>query len=167
MAVLSVFSDIQVSASGLSAQRRKMNAIASNIANIDTSKAKDGSLYKRKVVLMEEANQPPEQFATLLGRETNRLWLTRGPHIPENRFPNPGLNLPSGVKTEEIREEPLVPRVVYDPAHPDADKDGYVTLPDINMVTEMVDLVASSRAYEANITVIGASKAMALKALEI
>lgn len=144
-----------------------MNAISSNIANIDTSRTKDGTLYKRKVVLMKEADRPPEQFSTLLGRETNRLWLTRGPHIPEDSFSHPDLKLPSGVKTEEIREEPLVPRIVYDPAHPDADKDGYVTLPDINIVTEMVDLVASSRTYEANVTVIGASKSMALKALEI
>jgi flagellar basal-body rod protein FlgC len=168
MAVFSIFSDIEISASGLRAQRRRMNAIASNIANVDTSKTKERTVYKRKVVLMEEAVHPPTEFATLFGRERNRLALTNAVHLPETHVhPPSGLSLSSGVTTEEIVEEPLIPRLIYDPAHPDADSNGYVHLPDINIITEMVDLVAASRAYEANVTVIGASKAMASKALEI
>ncbi|MBI4531854.1 MAG: flagellar basal body rod protein FlgC [Candidatus Latescibacteria bacterium] len=168
MAVFSIFSDIEISASGLRAQRRRMNAIASNIANVDTSRTKDGTVYKRKVVLMEEAVHPPTEFATLLGWERNRLSLTDVAHIPEpHGHPSSGLLLSSGVTTKEVAEEPLLPRLIYDPAHPDADVNGYVQLPDINIITEMVDLLAASRAYEANVTVIGASKAIASKALEI
>lgn len=167
MAVFSIFGDIEISASGLRAQRRRMNAVASNIANVDTTKTKDGTIYKRKIVLMREANRSPAEFTTLFERERNRLSLTDTGHIPEDEPPLEEDLLSAGVRTEEKSEEPLTPRIVYDPSHPDADKNGYVTYPDINMITEMVDLMAASRAYEANVTVIGASKSMALKALEI
>lgn len=168
MAVFSIFSDIEISATGLRAYRRRMNAIASNLANIDTTKTHDGTIYKRKVVVMKEAENPPAEFATLFEQEKNRLSLTDVAHIPEREAPPPsGILFSSGVETEEIAEEPVTPRIIYDPAHPDADKNGYVQLPDINIITEMVDLIAASRAYEANVTVMGASKTMALKALEI
>jgi flagellar basal-body rod protein FlgC len=73
----------------------------------------------------------------------------------------------AGVETAETREEPVEPRLVYDPAHPDAREDGYVVYPDINIVTEMVDMISASRAYEANVTAMNASKDMIMKALEI
>ncbi|MBB29880.1 MAG: hypothetical protein CME25_13375 [Gemmatimonadetes bacterium] len=99
--------------------------------------------------------------------ESNRLRGTHGDHLQVG--PDLSVNelLGSGVDTAEIREEPVEPRLVYDPAHPDAREDGYVVFPDINVVTEMVDMIAASRAYEANVTAMNASKDMINRALDI
>jgi flagellar basal-body rod protein FlgC len=103
----------------------------------------------------------------MLRGSQNRLEGTDSAHIPGGPAPTVDEKLGSGVETIEIREEPVEPRLVYDPAHPDAREDGYVVLPDINVVTEMVDMIAASRAYEANVTAMNASKDMIMRALDI
>ena len=163
---MQVFDTLDISATGLSAQRRKMNAISSNIANVDTTRTAEGGPYRRKRVLMIEAPQL-SKFSTLLEGEKNRLTVTDERHIPELEEAPGYLYTGSGVDTQEVREEPVEPRLLYDPAHPDAREDGHVVYPDINVVTEMVDMMATSRAYEANVTVMNAYKQMVARALEI
>ncbi len=161
-----IFDAIDVSATGLSAQRRKLNAISSNIANVDTTRTEEGGPYKRKRVIMIESPHKA-RFHNILQNEKNRLSGTDGSHLPGGPGPTLEELLGAGVETVEIREEPVEPRLVYDPAHPDAREDGYVVYPDINVVTEMVDMIAASRAYEANVTAMSASKDMIQRALEI
>ena len=161
-----IFDSFDISATGLSAQRRKLNAIASNIANVDTTRTEEGGPYKRKRVVMIET--PVQgQFANLLQMEDKRLRGTNRAHMDGGPLPSLDQRLGSGVETTEVREEPIEPRMVYDPAHPDAREDGYVVFPDINIVTEMVDMIAATRAYEANVTAMNASKDMIQRALEI
>lgn len=162
----SIFSAFDISATGLSAQRRKLNAIASNIANADTTRTEEGGPYKRKRVIMIES-PTTARFSDILLDQSNKLSATHGTHLPGGPTPSVSDQLGSGVETVEIREEPVEPRLVYDPAHPDAREDGYVVYPDVNTVTEMVDMITASRAYEANVTAMNASKDMIQRALEI
>jgi len=107
------------------------------------------------------------KFSTMLDQAENRLRVTDRRHRPEGE-PRPGeFFVGSGVLSQEVREEPVKPRMVYDPNHPDAREDGMVLYPDVNTITEMVDMIAASRAYEANITVMNAAKDMANRALDI
>ena len=155
-----------ISSSGLSAQRRKLTAIASNLANVDTTRTDEGGPYKRRRVVMLEAPKMTK-FSTMLDQAENRLRVTDLRHRPEGE-PRPGeFFVGSGVLSQEVREEPVKPRMVYDPNHPDAREDGMVLYPDVNTITEMVDMIAASRAYEANITVMNAAKDMANRALDI
>ena len=107
------------------------------------------------------------KFSTMLEKETSRLRMTDAKHLIEGE-PRPGeFFVGSGVMTQEVREEPTKPRLVHDPNHPDAREDGYVSYPDINVITEMVDMIAASRAYEANVTAMNAAKDMVNRSLEI
>lgn len=133
-------------ASGLTAQRLRMDVIANNIANINTTRTPAGGPYKRQQVIFE---------ARLKGLVSN-LPLSQEIQAPGD-----------GVRVRGIIEDPSLPLLVYDPQHPDADSNGYVAMPNINVVSEMVDMISATRAYEANIMVLNASKAMALKALDI
>jgi len=163
---MQIFDTLDISATGLSAQRRKLTAIASNIANVDTTRTDEGGPYKRRRVVMLEA---PEltKFSTLLEQHKSRLRRSEEQHMMEGE-PRPGeIFTGSGVMSQEVREEPVKPRLVYDPNHPDAREDGYVVYPDINVVTEMVDMIAASRAYEANATVLSAAKDMVNRSLDI
>jgi len=119
-----------------------MDLIAGNLANINTTRTASGGPYRRKVAVFAE-----------------RLQAAMG----AGRAPWPG----AGVRVAAIVEDSTPPRLVYDPSHPDADARGYVSLPNINVVNEMIDLITAARAYEANATVLNAAKGMALKALEI
>ena len=163
---MQIFDSFDISASGLSAQRRKLTAISSNIANVDTTRTDEGGPYKRRRVVMLEAPKM-SKFSTMLEEKRSRLRLTD----PKHRFegdPKPGeFFVGSGVLSQEVREEPLKPRLVYDPNHPDAREDGYALYPDVNVITEMVDMIAASRAYEANVTVMNAAKDMVNRSLEI
>ncbi len=163
---MQIFDSLDISASGLSAQRRKLTAISSNIANVDTTRTDEGGPYKRRRVVMLESPQLAK-FSNMLADQQNRLDLTSNGHLPEPGTDADQLSVGAGVITQEVREEPTKPRLVYDPNHPDAREDGYVVYPDINVVTEMVDLIASSRAYEANVTAMTAAKDMTNKALSI
>jgi flagellar basal-body rod protein FlgC len=150
----------------LSAQRRKLTAIASNLANVDTTRTDEGGPYKRRRIVMLEAPKM-SKFTTMLSDEKNRLRRTEGKHRPEAEPRLREFIIGSGVLSQEVREEPVKPRMVHDPNHPDAREDGMVLYPDVNVITEMVDMIAASRAYEANITVMNAAKDMTNKALEI
>jgi flagellar basal-body rod protein FlgC len=161
-----IFDSLEISGSGLSAQRRKLTAIASNLANVDTTRTDEGGPYRRRRVVMLEGPRTGK-FAAFLGREQNRLRSTRPEHLSETWSRPAEIALGSGVMTQEVREEPTQPRLVYDPNHPDARADGMVLYPDINVITEMVDMIAASRAYEANVTAMGATKDMINKSLEI
>ena len=136
-----LFNSFAISASGLTAERLRMDLISSNIANINTTRTAEGGPYKRKVAV----------FAEKLEQEIKKNSKATG----------------KGVEVVGIYEDQSPDKLVYDPTHPDADEQGYVHMPNVNVVTEMVDLITASRSYEANITALNAAKAMALKALEI
>lgn len=133
---MSNYSSIDISASGLFAQRVRLDAIANNIANVNTTRTAKGGPYQRQEVAFrahaggfDEAN--------------------------------------GGVEVDEVLESSDPPKVVHDPSHPDADKDGNVKLPNINIVGEMVDMITATRAYEANVQAISAARTMVAKAIEI
>ena len=147
---MSYFGSLDAAASGLSAQRLRMDIIAQNIANINTTRNERGLPYRRKVVVFEERlkDKPFSKFLTE---------SSRGKYF----------GISDGVRATRIIEDPSPFKKVYDPGHPDANEDGYVEMPNIDIVTEMINMISASRAYEANVTSINTSKSMALKALEI
>lgn len=163
MPVKSLFSSLEVSATGLTANRRWMDTIAENLANAQTTRTPEGGPYKRKAVTFTEAinqatRRTPEPLDPLTGEiRTDRLIFDR------NARARRGIN---GVEAS-VAEESAEPRLVYDPEHPDANADGYVAYPNVEVVKEMVDMITASRAYEANVTAMNTAKAMAKKALEI
>lgn len=141
----------EASASALTAQRLRMDVIASNIANAETSRGRyvNGRWepYTRKMVVLEPVRKP---FSELLNAKLEG-----------------GGRRTAGVKVARIAEDASPPRLVYNPAHPDADEDGYVRMPNVDILKEMVDMISATRSYEANVTALNASKAMFTKALEI
>ena len=139
---MKIFDTFSISASGLSAERLRMDTIASNVANANTTRTEDGGPYRRKVAVFRERLENEMQRGSF-GVKT------------------------SGVEAVGIQEDDSPFKKVYDPGHPDADGDGYVELPNVNLLNEMVDMIAATRAYEANVTVINSSKGMYAKALEI
>lgn len=161
-----IFDAFDVSGTGLSAQRRKLNAIASNIANADTTRTEEGGPYKRKRVVMIESPYT-QRFRDIFNETEQHLSGTHRDHLPAGPGSAVSELLGAGVESVEVREEPTEPRLVYDPAHPDARDDGYVVYPDVNVMTEMVDMITASRAYEANVTAMNAAKDMIQRALEI
>lgn len=143
---MSFIDAMNISASGMTAQRLRMDIISQNIANVNTTRDANGNVYRRQMVVFEERDVTP--FADVLMK-------TQGSNG-------------SGVKVTSIVEDTNTElRMVYDPSHPDADAEGYVAYSNVNSVTEMTDLIDASRAYEANITAFNAAKSMALKGLEI
>lgn len=143
---MGVFSGMNISASGMTAQRTRLDIISENIANVNTTRDANGNVYNRKSVIFQEKNYPSFN-ETLLG--------TTGA-------------VGKGVKVAQIIEDTETEgRMVYDPSNPDANEDGYVTYPNVNTVTEMTDMIDASRSYEANVTAFNASKNMQLKALEL
>lgn len=143
---MGVFSGMDISASGMTAQRTRLDIISENIANVNSTRDADGNIYKRKSVIFNEKDYP-SFHETLLGTSG---YVGKGVKI-----------------TEIIEDDETECRMVYDPSHPDADENGYVTYPNVNTVTEMTDMIDASRSYEANVTAFNASKNMQLKALEI
>jgi flagellar basal-body rod protein FlgC len=140
-----------INASALTAQRLRMDVISSNIANAETTRANfvNGKFepYKRKMVVMEPVKQ---SFSSVLSQQMGG-----------------NSSVGQGVKVTEIKEDQTPTKLVYNPTHPDADENGYVQMPNVDVMKEMVDLIAATRNYDANITAINASKAMFVKALEI
>lgn len=141
---MQAFSALRISASGLSAERLRMDTIASNIANVTTTRGEDGQPYRRKVAVFQE------NLSTELNEKTGKV---------ENKL--------LGVKAVGIEEDDSELRRVYDPTHPDADEEGYVTMPNVNILNEMADMIAATRSYEANVSAMNSEKSMFLKALEI
>lgn len=164
------FSSFDISASGLHAQRLRMDAISSNIANVNTTRDENGNKvpYVKKDVVFKAvyanaANGPAFPFGGVspaYNNETNSMGL-------KGRISFDSRNVSSGVEVEQIADEKDPYKMVYDPGHPDADADGFVKMPNINAVTEMVNLMEASRAYEANITSAEAAKSMIRSALKI
>ncbi|BCN31538.1 flagellar basal body rod protein FlgC [Anaeromicropila herbilytica] len=143
---MSIFSAMNISASGMTAQRLRTDIISQNIANVNTTRDENGEPYKRKTVVFAEKNVSAfrDVLRTTAGTTGN------------------------GVKVTAIVEDNKTPmNKVYDPSHPDADEDGYVSYPNVNTVTEMTNLIDASRSYEANVTAFNATKNMALKGLEV
>jgi len=163
MALERIFSSLNISARGLSAQRRRMDMIAQNIANAETTRTKEGGPYRRKVVVTREA--PVTVFPKYIENKI-KLEPTSERHF-KDRPVRGTMPVPSGTEVAEIAEDSSPPRLVYDPTHPDADAQGYVAKPNVNVINEMVDMISAVRAYEANITALNASKDMTKKALEI
>jgi len=150
---MGIFSSINIAATGLSAQRTRLDVIANNIANVNTTRTTEGGPFRRsRVIFRPRVSQP--------------YW--RSPFLPE--YLDNGVG--KGVRIVKIgKDYDSKPRLVYDPTHPDAIKagprKGYVEYPNVNVVNEMVDMISASRSYEANVSVIDGTKSMFLKALEI
>lgn len=141
-----IFQAMETSASGLTAQRLRLDIIANNLANANTTRTAEGGPYRRQVAVF--TTQRPSFSSLLSGAMRDG-------------------DFPGGVVVSSIEKDPRPPKLVYDPGNPDADPRGYVAMPNVDVVVEMVDMIAATRAYEANITSINAFKAMAAKALEI
>ena len=144
------FGSMNVSATGLSAQRFRMDVISQNIANVDTTRTEDGTAYKRKITLFEERTDS-SSFQNFFTSALSMNGATYG----------------NGVRVSRVVEDQSAGTKVYEPSHPDADADGYVTKPNVNIVNEMVNMIAASRSYEANLTAMNATKAMISKTLEL
>lgn len=168
MGMIDMFSGLSISASGLRAQRVRQNVVASNLANAETTRTKDGGPYKRQfVVLRENPADPEKRF--VFGPEKMQGFTTRENHMA---IPPPGLptgkdHVGSGVEVAAIEQDKGPDRLIYDPSHPDANEQGYVAMPNINVVQEMTDMITATRSYEANVTAMNSTKAMLMKALEI
>lgn len=149
---MGMFDSINISASGLTAQRLRLDVISSNISNANTTRGVDGKPYRRQLVTFSERVAPSFQDA-----------------LNEQLQQTPS----QGVRVTQISRDDAPFKLVYDPSHPDAEKNpaspmyGYVQMPNVDISTEMVDMISASRAYEANITAVNSAKSMALKALEI
>ncbi len=163
MALDRIFSGLNISASGMSLQRTRMNTIAQNIANAETTRTDQGGPYRRKFIVAKEAD--PTVFPKFVKNDIG-LQQTSGNHFEDVPITD-NVPVPSGTELVEIAEDQMPPRLVYDPSHPDANEQGYVAKPNINTVTEMVDMISAARAYEANLTALNAAKDMNRKALEI
>lgn len=165
MKLESVFTGLNISAAGLSAQRKKMNTIASNLANAETSKTEQGTPYRRKVVSFK--SRTARMFSTVMRQSGIRLSTTNGGHMGgDGLAETTGQTVPAGIDVTES-EDPSPPRTAFDPGNPDADANGYVRMPNVNVVTEMVNMIATSRSFEANTTAVNAAKSMAKDSLEI
>ena len=142
---MSIFGALDVSATGMTAQQVRSDVISQNIANVNTTRDANGNPYKRKMVVFEEKSFPTfEESLSFATGHTGK-----------------------GVKVTEIAEDPSDGRMVYDPSHPDADENGYVMYPNVNIITEFTNLIDASRAYQANGTAFSASKNMATMGLNI
>jgi flagellar basal-body rod protein FlgC len=164
MKIERMFGALNISAFGLSAQRKKMNAIASNLANAETTRTDTGGPYRRKMVTFKE--RVAQAFSS--GGRTTGLPLaaTRSGHLPATEPFGAAGGRDPGIEAVE-KQDGAPPRMVYDPGHPDADANGYVAMPNVNVVTEMVGMISATRAFEANVVAINAAKAMAKESLEI
>ena len=161
-----IYRSIDIAGSGMTAQRKRMDAIASNIANMSVTNADgNGNPYLRRHVIMKP--NPEKTFAFILKKAAFKMKRTSRWHIPEQDILRKKIEETPLVEGEEIEIPNMKKNVVYEPSHPDADAEGFVTYPDINIVEEMVDLMIASRAFDANVTVINAAKEMITKSLEI
>lgn len=137
---MGLFDGLEISASGLTAERLRMDVTAENLANAQTTRGADGQPYRRKEVILQERG----------GGFGGRLEAAMG-----------------GVEVAGVAQDQTPLKRVYDPGHPDADADGYVSMPNVDTVSEMVDLITAQRAYEANVTAMQAAKQMFAKTLEL
>lgn len=145
---MSFFGMLDTSASGLTAQRLRLDVISQNMANASTTRTEDGGVYKRKTVVFEQIqNDVNANFSAVLNKKKQ--------------------NGSNGVRVAQIVEDQSEGNLVYDPSHPDANAEGYVEMPNVNVIDEMVNMISASRSYEANVNAFNSTKAMFTKALEI
>jgi len=162
MKVKGIFSALRTSVRGLSTEMKKMNTISENIANASRTPDKTGKVYKRKIVV----ENPVRNKTNFSNRLKSSLRRSNTVHFTESRYSdraNKKGAYEDHYKIVELDGEKLI----YDPRHPMADDDGYIRMPNVNMVEEMVDMITASRAYEANVNVMTAVKNMAKKAMDI
>lgn len=146
---MSIFNSFNINSSGMTAERYRMDIISENVANQNTTRTADGTPYRRKVVTFEERGERVGSFSSFLGNASSAYRR-------------------KGVKVGKVMEDNWTQmNMVYDPSHPDADENGYVLYPNVNIVTEMTNLIDASRSYEANATAFNASKSIAMKGLEM
>ena len=145
---MSIFKSLNVSASGLTAERLRMDIISKNIANANTTRTLAGTPYRRQLTVFKEQGAP-STFESMLNQAKGQY------------------SIGNGVEVSEVVEDQSDFKRVYNPGHPDADDEGYVLMPNVDVVTEMINMMSASRSYEANVTAINTSKNMAMKALEI
>ena len=150
---MGIFNSINIASTGLTANRLRLDVISDNMANVNTTRTTEGGPFRRSRVIMRPVTEGP-------------YW--RSPFLPENM--DNGLG--RGVRVAEIQKDRSTePRFVYDPTHPDAilsgPREGYVEMPNVDVVTEMTDMISASRSYEANAAIIEGSKAMFQRALDI
>lgn len=157
-----IFSSFNISGQGMSVQRLRLSAVARNIANANTTKAEDGLPYKREVVVVREIKGSPFEESMNASLELDR---TNPDHTGEAI--NNGMENMDKVLNARVVKDNSLPRLVYDPNHPDANADGYVAMPNINIVTEMVEMISAQRAFQANAQVVDAGKNIARYSLEI
>ncbi|WP_130806957.1 flagellar basal body rod protein FlgC [Senegalia massiliensis] len=143
---MSLFSSINISSTGMTAERTRMDVISENISNANTTRTSSGTPYKRKLVVFSESKP---KFSDVLNDTLSKS------------------NKSNGVKITAIKEDDSPYKVVYEPGHPDANENGYVEMPNVDITKEMVDMISATRAYEANITALNSSKSMFMKALDI
>ena len=141
---MDMFSSFKISGSALKAHKLRLDTISSNLANVETTSTPEGGPYKKKSVYFQSK---PISFQETLDQKIQQA--------------------SQGVEVTKILEDKEDPRKVYNPSHPDADENGYISLPNINVSEEMVDMMSATRSYQANVTAIKSAKRMALKALEI
>lgn len=164
MPVNKLFSSLRVSASGLTANRHWMDAIAENLANAKTTRTDEGGPYRRKVVTFQEVQGRLEGFRSASESKMGIRTTQTGHLLPQNASAKA---VESGSVSAQVNQDSSDFEYVYDPDHPDADSEGYVAYPNVEVVREMVDLITASRAYEANLTAMNAAKGMDKKALEM
>ena len=148
--------------------RIKQNCISSNLANAETTRTAEGGPYRRQfAVVMADAQDKDVALINkkggLQGLSTDKNHL----NIPPSNFPRDERFFGNGVSVAEIREDTRPPQLVYNPSHPDADANGYVAMPNVNVVEEMTDMIAATRTYEANVTAFNATKGMLQQAMNL
>ena len=146
---MGIFDSLNISGTALTAERTRMDVITKNIANVNTTRTSSGKPYRRQMPLFKQIEE--DSFAKILSEKSNKSQT----------------NDKNGVKITAIVEDRSPFKKVYNPGHPDSNDEGYVLMPNVDIVTEMVDMISASRAYEANMTSINSAKSMAMKALEI
>ncbi len=168
MSLSGIYSGLNISASGMRAQRLRQNCISSNLANAETTRTAEGGPYKRQfAVLSAQSNEQDTELLSqkikLVGRSTTADHLP----IPARNFPRDERFFGNGVTVSEIREDSRPAKLIYNPGHPDADEKGYVEMPNVNVIEEMTDMIAATRAYEANVTAFNATKGMLGQAIQM
>ena len=151
---MAFLSSIDVVASGLTAQQLRLDIVAENVTNSQTTRTENGGAYRRKMV----------EFQAQDGRDSFRLAMARAANGMAPTTPH---NNEGGVKVTRIVEDPSPLKLVFDPTHPDANEDGYVEMPNVDMVKEMTDAMAATQAYSANVTMLNTLKSVISKGLEI
>jgi flagellar basal-body rod protein FlgC len=162
-----MFRSLGIAASGLSAQRQRMETIASNLANAETTRAEDGAPYRRRIVRLEAAAGQQGAFGIQPPRADPAAVFAP---VPPAEFRLPPMEpeaAPGGVRVAGVDQDASEGPLVYDPGHPDANDAGYVRYPNVRITDEMIDLMETRRVYEANATVFQSAKAMLRRALDI